>query len=153
MGRCVKRWLKKQIGISAKTKLCGEVERTPLEQFVKEMNSFLWQSGAGWFARCIVTTDARVPTRSDPAPWDDGREYKWIFGIKVIKELDPIYQPGSTNNRQNITGIHNIRLGQFPRLSHEETTAVRSFFGLINPPSEPSDIEIENQNDQHEAEI
>ena len=40
MGRCVKRWLKKQIGISAKTKLCGEVERTPLEQFVKEMNSF-----------------------------------------------------------------------------------------------------------------
>jgi hypothetical protein len=114
---------------------------------------FLWQSGAGWFARCIITTDARVPTPSDPAPWDDGREYKWIFGIKVIKELDPIYQPGSTNNRQNITGIHNIRLGQFPRLSFEEANAVRSFFGLINPPPEPSDIEIENQNDQHEAEI
>jgi hypothetical protein len=114
---------------------------------------FLWQSGAGWFARCIVTTDARIPTPSDPAPWDDGREYKWIFGIKVIKELDPIYQPGSTNNRQNITGIHNIRLGQFPRLSQEEANAVRSFFGLINPPSDPSDIDIEIQNDQHEDAI
>ena len=111
---------------------------------------FLWQSGEGWFARCIVTTDSRVPKASDPAPWDDGRNYKWIFGIRVIKELVPRFNPGSTNNRQNITGIPNIRLGQFPRLSHDESNAVRSFFGLLNPLPEPSDTEIELQNDHHE---
>jgi hypothetical protein len=65
---------------------------------------FVWQSGKGWFARCVVTSDAVAPTIANPAPWDDGREYKWIFGIRVIKELDPIFHPGSTNNRQNITG-------------------------------------------------
>ena len=114
---------------------------------------FLWQSGKGWFARCVVTSDAVVPTPSNPAPWDDGREYKWIFGLRVIKELEPVYNPGSTNNRQNITGLHNIRLGQFPRLTSEEADAVRSFFGLINPPSDVADIEFELENDQHEAEI
>jgi hypothetical protein len=114
---------------------------------------FIWQSGKGWFARCVVTSDAVVPTKQNPAPWDDGREYKWIFGIKVIKELDPVYNPGSTNNRQNITGLPNIRLGQFPRLSSNVADAVRSFFGLINPPSDVSDEEIERENDRHEAEI
>ena len=114
---------------------------------------FLWQSGKGWFARCVVTSDATVPTPSNPAPWDDGRDYKWIFGIRVIKELDPVYNPGSTNNRQNITGLHNIRLGQFPRLALVEAEAVRSFFGLINPPPDPTDLEIERKNNEHEAEI
>ena len=74
---------------------------------------FLWQSGAGWSARCIVTTDARRPSLQDPAPWDDGREYKWIFGISVIKELESPFSPGSTNNRQNISNLPNIKLGSF----------------------------------------
>lgn len=114
---------------------------------------FVWQSGQGWFARCVVTSNAIEPTASRPAPWDDGRRYKWIFGIRVIKELDPMFHPGSQNNRQNITGIPNIRLGQFPRLSTEESNAVRSFFGLTNPPQDNTDIEIERENDQHENEI
>ena len=114
---------------------------------------FLWQSTKGWFARCVVTSDAVAPTPSNPAPWDDGREYKWIFGIRVIKELDPVYNPGSTNNRQNITGLHNIRLGQFPRLTPVEAEAVRSFFGLVNPLPDATDLEIERANDRHEAEI
>ena len=67
--------------------------------------------------------------------------------------LDPMFHPGSQNNRQNITGIPNIRLGQFPRLSTEESNAVRSFFGLTNPPQDNTDIEIERENDQHENEI
>jgi hypothetical protein len=114
---------------------------------------FVWQSGKGWFARCVVTSDAVAPTIANPAPWDDGREYKWIFGIRVIKELDPIFHPGSTNNRQNITGIPNIRLGQFPRLNVDEANAVRSFFGLMNPPQDLTDIEIAREEDAHEAEI
>jgi hypothetical protein len=114
---------------------------------------FVWQSGKGWFARCVVTSDAIAPTPSNPAPWDDGRDYKWIFGIQVLRELDPVYNPGSTNNRQNITGLHNIRLGQFPRLTQVEAEAVRSFFGLINPPSDVTDLEIELENDRHEVEI
>jgi hypothetical protein len=114
---------------------------------------FLWQSGAGWRARCVVTTDARQPTSVDPAPWDDGRDYKWIFGIRVIRELGVPFQPGSTNNRQNITDLPNIRLGQFPRLSRAESAAVRSFFGLMNPPKDRIIELIEIGNDQHEAEI
>jgi hypothetical protein len=114
---------------------------------------FVWQSGKGWFARCVVTSDAVAPTIANPAPWDDGREYKWIFGIRVIKELDPIFHPGSTNNRQNITGIPNIRLGQFPRLNVDEANAVLSFFGLVNPPQDLTDIEIAREEDAHEAEI
>ena len=114
---------------------------------------FLWQSGQGWFARCVVTSDATAPTALKPAPWDDGREYKWIFGIRVIKELDLVFNPGSANNRQNITGLHNIRLGQFPRLSSEESNAVRSFFGLVNPMPDRTEIEIERENDVHEEGI
>jgi hypothetical protein len=114
---------------------------------------FLWKSGSGWFAWCVVTSDAVHPTKSNPAPWDDGREYKWIFGIRVIKELAPTYNPGSTNNRQNITRIPNIRLGQFPRLSTDEANNVRSFFGLINPRPDFTDIEIERENDMHEASV
>jgi len=114
---------------------------------------FVWQSGSGWFARCIVTSDAMQPTKSNPAPWPDGREYKWIFGIRVIKELDPMFNPGSTNNRQNITEIPNIRLGQFPKLSTNEARAVESFFGLTNPRADPIAEILDQINDDHEREI
>ena len=93
------------------------------------------------------------PSKSNPAPWNDGREYKWIFGIRVIKELDPLFNPGSTNNRQNITGIPNIRLGQFPKLSTTEARAVESFFGLTNPPADPIAEILDQINDDHEREI
>lgn len=114
---------------------------------------FVWQSGGGWFARCSVTSDARRPTVTDPAPWHDGRDYKWLFGIRVVKELDPTYNPGSTEDRQNITDIPNIRLGQFPRLSTDESMAVRSFFGLVNPPDDSFLVVIEREDDEHEREI
>jgi hypothetical protein len=39
--------VKNQIGTSAKTKLCGEVERIPLERFVKETNSFFGKVALG----------------------------------------------------------------------------------------------------------
>ena len=114
---------------------------------------FVWQSGRGWFARCRVTTDAFQPTSSRPAPWDDGREYKWVFGIEVIKELKDPFHPGSTDNRQNITELPNIRLGQFPKLTVVEANAVRSFFGITNPPSDLMEIRIRLEEDEHEQEI
>jgi len=82
-----------------------------------------------------VTSDAVQPSRQNPAPWDDDRDYKWIFGIRVLRQLDAPYNPGSTDNVQNITLLHNIRLGQFPKLNIEQEMAVRSFFGLVNPPT------------------
>lgn len=111
---------------------------------------FLWSSGAGWLARCVVTTDARKPSTRDPAPWDDGRDYKWIFGIRLLKQLGEPINPGSTKNRQNITDIPNIRLGQFPRLSLAESGAVRSFFGLANPPMTEADRIDAELDDAHE---
>lgn len=111
---------------------------------------FVWQSGSGWFARCVVTSDALHPTRSNPAPWNDGRIYKWIFGIKVIKELDPKFQPGSKDGSQNITGILNVQLGQFPKLSNIESQAVASFFGLVNPVHDPTMEILDQENDIHE---
>ena len=90
---------------------------------------------------------------SNPAPWDDGRNYKWIFGIKVIKELDPMYNPGSSNGTQNITGILNVQLGQFPKLSSNEALAVSSFFGLVNPPPDPMTEILDQENDIHERAI
>lgn len=114
---------------------------------------FVWQSGGGWFARCRVTSDARRPTLSDPAPWDDGRDYKWIFGIEVIKENAELFNPGSTNNVQHLTEIQNIRLGQFPKLSIQQAKAVLTFFGLVNPPSDATDEAIDMENNAHELEL
>jgi hypothetical protein len=120
---------------------------------VKAGDEFLlWKSGVGkgWFARCIVTTNARRPSASDPAPWDDGRDYKWIFGIRLLKQLDEPFNPGSTDNRQNITEILNIRLGQFPRLSPDQAAAARSFFGLANPPVTDEDVVNDEMDEAHE---
>jgi hypothetical protein len=120
---------------------------------VKAGDEFLlWKSGpsGGWFARCVVTSDARKPTKRDPAPWDDGHDYKWIFGIRVLKQLDTPYNPGSSNNYQNVTDIPNIRLGQFPKLDSEQTVATRSFFGLVNPPMTDEDVVFDELDSAHE---
>lgn len=120
---------------------------------VKAGDEFLlWKSGpgGGWFARCIVTSDARRPSHADPAPWDDGRDYKWIFGIRLLRQVDEPFNPGSIDNRQRITEIPNIRLGQFPKLTGEQAVAVRSFFGLANPPDTAEDIELDELDDVHE---
>jgi HNH endonuclease len=120
---------------------------------VKAGDEFLlWKSGVGkgWFARCVVTTNARRPSVTDPAPWDDGRDYKWIFGIRLLKQLEAPFNPGSTDNRQNITEIPNIRLGQFPKLSPDQASAARSFFGLANPPVTDEDLVNDEMDEAHE---
>ena len=114
---------------------------------------FVWRSKSGWLARCVVTSDAIQPNRQNPAPWDDDRDYKWIFGIRVLRQLDAPYNPGSTDNVQNITMLHNIRLGQFPKLTIEQEMAVRSFFGLVNPPTTFEDELVEQEDNAHEQEI
>jgi hypothetical protein len=105
---------------------------------------YVWQSGAGWLAQCVVTTRSRRPSASDPAPWPDGRDYKYIFGIRVMVELSTPVRPGTTDNIQNVTQIPNIRLGQFPSLTMEQHFAVAGFF--VTP-----DRDIENVNDQAES--
>jgi len=105
---------------------------------------YVWQSGAGWLAQCVVTTQSRRPTSSDPAPWPDGRDYKYIFGIRVMVELSTPVRPGTTDNIQNVTQIPNISLGQFPSLTMEQHFAVAGFF--VTP-----DRDVEYLNDQAEA--
>jgi hypothetical protein len=116
---------------------------------------YVWRSGkgGGWFARCRATSDARRPTTSDPAPWPDGREYKWIFNIEIVKEAGTPFNPGSSDGVQNITGILNVRLSQFPRLSPEQAKALAPLIGGVNPPPDPDTEELERENDAHEAEI
>ena len=91
---------------------------------------FVRQSKRGYLARCVATTDSYAPTATNPAPWQDDRTYKWVFGISVLQELEVPLDPGSTNNFQNVTGIPNVRLSQFPKLKFDEARAARSFFGL-----------------------
>ena len=116
---------------------------------------YVWRSGkgGGWFARCRATSDARRPTASDPAPWPDGREYKWIFNIEILKESSAPFNPGSTDGTQNITGILNVRLSQFPRLTSQQALALAPLIGGVNPPREEDDERWERENDEHEAEI
>ena len=104
---------------------------------------YVWWASRGWLAKCVVTSDAQAPSISNPAPWNDGRNYRYMFGIEVIDELDPPHnpgsspiEPGSNDRRQNISGIPNPQLSQFPRLKSEQAAGVDSFFsgddGLID---------------------
>jgi hypothetical protein len=116
---------------------------------------YVWRSGegGGWFAQCRATSNARRPTAADPAPWPDGREYKWIFNIEILKESSAPFNPGSTGGAQNITGILNVRLSQFPRLTSQQAAALAPLIGGVNPPRDPDIERLERENDQHENEI
>jgi len=124
-------------------------------QVCKGDEFFVWKSGneGGWFARCVVISDSRAPSKTDPAPWKDGRNYRYMFGIQVVAESPQPFNPGSQNDIQNITGIHNIMLGQFPLLSSTQAEAVRRLIGGVNPPSEPDDEVNDAENDAHEDQL
>jgi len=96
---------------------------------------FIWQSGSGggWLARCIVETDAAPPSPVNPAPWTDGAKYRYVFGIALIEELPAPRSMSSTGGVQDITGILNVQLGQFPKLDEHQADAVRSFFTAAPP--------------------
>lgn len=113
---------------------------------------FIWRSGSGWFARCIVTSAPVPPTQSHPAPWPDGRTYKWMFGIRVVQELEePIKPRSGEGGLQEVTGLYNIQLGQFPRLTAAQRLGVSSFYGLTNVAADPvEEIERQAQDDEHE---
>jgi hypothetical protein len=85
----------------------------------------VWKSQSGWLARCTVVGEPWRPTSDRPAPWGDETEYKWVFPIRVDFERPVPINPGSEDGRQHITGILNVKLGQFPKLSSEEREAVQ----------------------------
>lgn len=116
---------------------------------------FIWKSGqaGGWLAHCRVTSDARRPSAAEPAPWPDGREYKWIFGIQVLREASTPFNPRSTDGVQNLTGILNVRLSQFPKLTAEQATNIRSLIGGLEIPIDDRLGEREKADDLHEEEI
>ena len=112
---------------------------------------FIWQSGSGWLAWCKVTSDAKNPGRH--TPWNDDRDYKYIFSISVIAELSEPYNPGSSGGRQNTTDLPNVKLGQFPRVVGIQADLIRSFFGMVNPPRGRIEEELEAEADAAEHEL
>ena len=84
---------------------------------------FVWQSGDGWLARCVVAGDAAPPSASNPAPWTDGSDYKYVFPITVVEELSPPKTMTTTNNVQDVTRIPTVLLGRLSRL--EDAQAAR----------------------------
>ena len=112
---------------------------------------FIWQSQSGWLAWCKVTSDARIP--GPTTPWEDDRTYKYIFSIRVVVELAEPFNPGSSDNRQRITDIPNIKLGQFPKITRVQAELISSFFGLVNPPRGRIEEGIEAEADAAEAEL
>ena len=89
---------------------------------------YIWLSGSGWLAKCLVTSDAAKPSISNPAPWKDGREYKYVFGIKVIEELDPPVLLGHKKRLQEVTRISQNKIQWFSDLDSGETDRLNSFF-------------------------
>ena len=89
---------------------------------------YIWLSGSGWLAKCLVTSDAVKPSISNPAPWKDGREYKYVFDIKVIEELDPPVLLGHKKRLQEVTRISQNKIQWFSDLDSGETDRLNSFF-------------------------
>ena len=89
---------------------------------------FVWLAPEGWIAHCQVISSPRQPSESDPAPWTDGQTYKWMFGIAVVSQLVKPFNPGSTENQQNGTGLWNVQLKQFPKVNPEQSLAIQAIF-------------------------
>lgn len=87
---------------------------------------FIWRAGqgGGWLARCRVTEDSFEPSPSRPAPWEDCRTYRHLIPFEIEIEVDSPVRPGSTRNVQNLTGLDNVKLGQFPDLSQEQAQVI-----------------------------
>jgi putative restriction endonuclease len=80
---------------------------------------FVWLSGEGWLAHCVATTDGRAPASITEVPWPAPERYRYLFGIRVVAETSlPSFMSASTLMRK--TGLHTIRLGQFPRVDDEQ---------------------------------
>lgn len=76
---------------------------------------FIWQAGAGWLARCKVLSPARAPLGHEEVPWPEPQRYRYIFDIEVLHEARrPVWMSG--RELMTATGLHTIRLAQFPRL-------------------------------------
>jgi hypothetical protein len=80
---------------------------------------FIWWSGHGWLAHCRATTSARAVRGVEEVPWPDPRQYKYLFDIEVLHEAAPaIWMTG--RELLEVTGLHTVRLGQFPKLPDPE---------------------------------
>lgn len=88
---------------------------------------WIYQAGrhCGYRARCrIVNRDAYAPTNGRPAPWQDGRDYKWLMDIEVVDEPRHILSVRCPSGRQELTGIPSRRLSYFNRLTDSQATSL-----------------------------
>ncbi len=99
---------------------------------------FIWWSGNGYVARCRVVEDAIPADGAITPPWPDDRDYRYLIRIEVQVELDVPANPGTEGSRQRLTGLPNIRLGQFPRLEGWQLGALNGLFDGQSNETAPS---------------
>jgi hypothetical protein len=91
-------------------------------------NLYVWWSGNGYVAKCRATSDAFQPDGSTQTPWPDERDYRYLMRIEVLDEPETAINPGTDGNQQKLTGIPNIRLGQFPKLEDWQAAVLAELF-------------------------
>jgi hypothetical protein len=91
---------------------------------------FIWQSRSGWLARCLVMSAAIEVDDDVHVPWVDGTDYKWLFEIVVITEVDPV-MPAVVNARQVSTDIPTVFLSRFSKLTTAQAAALRGLFPRV----------------------
>jgi Domain of unknown function (DUF3883) len=94
---------------------------------------YIWESKRGWRARCIVVSDAYEVTSSTAVPWVDGADYRWLFEIGVVTEVEPT-MPKVIKGRMEVTDIPTIYVSRFSMLSENQANALRSLFP-VGPPA------------------
>lgn len=97
-------------------------------QFKAGDEIFIWQSKAGWLARCIAISDAYPVSATHPAPWTDGADYKWLIDISVAAEANPPIQLASPGGWQTTTGLHTTTFRSPTIITPQQATAVRNLF-------------------------
>ncbi len=90
---------------------------------------FVWQSGAGWLARCVAQSEARPAPPAEDSFWPDGATYRYVFDISVQQQLPTPLSGGSPKGVEHYTGLRTVQLGQFPALEEVRAARLRAIFG------------------------
>jgi putative restriction endonuclease len=94
---------------------------------------FIWQSGQGWMAHCMLTADAFKPGVGE-APWPEPARYRYVMPMRVISE-QAVPTPMSQQEMQEELDLPGVRLPQFPKLTN---TRALDRLRRIFPPTVPA---------------
>lgn len=87
---------------------------------------FVWWSGRGWHAHCEFTSDATPGGPQHPPDW---RCMRWVSEFRVLKELPSPQKRPSKGNREPLSGLYTVQLGQFTEVTDRAAIArLRALF-------------------------